>query len=235
MNTLLKMLYSPVEAFRDLKNTEKFPAMSLILLLIIVIINNILMIPVTAKVAEITYANMALPISDEQIETALNMLHKLRYLQVGGAVFSYLFMLVVYTLIIWVFTKIAKLTLSFQKASALIIHCCLVFALGALVNTFILYFQGIEKIDNMYEISLTGLNLLTSTESVGVTFYTFLTLINPFYFWFLILLTVGVAIFTETTYVKSFIVSFLFWAILIGFPVLTMYFTQILFHNKGLF
>jgi len=234
MNTILKILYMPVQAFRELKNSEKFPFMSLVFLLIIVIINNILMIPVTTKVTELTFSSMSVPISDEQIETSMNLLYKLRYIQVAGALFSYIFMLVIYTLIIWIFTKIAKQTLSFQKTFELIIHCCFVLTIGALVNVFVLYFRGIENIENMYEISLTGLNLLTSTDSVGVTFYTFLSLINPFYVWFLVLLTIGLAILTDMKYVKAFIISFIFWILIIAFPVATIFFSQALLQKSGL-
>ena len=237
MNTILKILYNPVKAFRELKSSEKFPVMSLILLLIVVIINNILMIPVTFKVLELTFSSIQIPLNDAQtdrMESVMQMTYKLRYLQVVGAVFSYLFMLVIYTLIIWILTKIAKQSLSFSKAFELIIHCCFILTIGALVNTFILYGQGIENIRNIYEVSLTGLNLLTSSEQVGVTFYTFLTLINPFYVWFLVLLTLGLATLADLKIVKAFVTAFIFWAILIAFPVVMIYFSQLLMQKSGL-
>ena len=234
MDTLLKAIYSPVRAFQNLRNTEKFPTMSLLLLLIVVVINNILMIPVTVKIMELTFSSMQLPIGEDQIDTAMQMMNRMRYLSAVGSVFTYLFMLVTYTLIIWVLTKISKQSLSFQKAFGLIVHCCFILVIGDLVNTFILYNQGIENINNMYEISLTGLNLLTSVEQVGVVFYTFLSLINPFYIWFLILLTLGLAIFADTTFSKAFMTGFLFWVIIIAFPVVTIYISQLFMQRSGL-
>jgi len=234
MDTLIKVIYSPVKVFRKMKNMEKFPAMSLIVLLIVVVINNILMIPVTTKIFELTFSSMQIPVSDDQVEKAMLMLHKMRYLTAVGAVFTYCFTLVVYTLIIWVFTKIAKLSLSFSKAFELIIHCCFILVIGSLVNTFILYYQGIENITNIYKISLTGLNLLTSTEQVGVTFYTFLSLINPFYIWFLFLLTLGLATLADVKFSKAFFPCFLFWIIIIVFPVVTIYFSQMIMQRSGL-
>ena len=235
---ILKVLYSPFKAFSALKSSEKFPLMSLILLLVIVAINNILMIPVTAKVMELTFSSIQIPLSEgqtNQMDTMMQMMYKLRYLQALGAVFTYCFMLVVYTLIIWILTKIAKQSLTFQKAFELMIHCSFVLALGALVNVFVLYAQGIENITNMYEISLTGLNLLTSADQAGVTFYTFLSLINPFYVWFLILLTIGIAKLTETKISKAFIPAFLFWAIIIAFPVVMVFISQQIIQKTGLF
>jgi hypothetical protein len=234
MNTLFKIFYNPVGAFRGLSEEKKFPLMSLVLLLVVVIINNILMIPVTAKVGELTFSSMKIQVSDDQLEYATQFLYKMRYLQVVGAVFSYVFMLVLYTLVVWILTKIAKQTLSFQKAFELMIHCCFALAIGTLVNTFILYGRGIENIGNMYEISLTGLNLLTSTESVGVTFYTFLSLITPFYFWFVALMTIGLAVLAGMKYLKAFIISIIFYMIIIAYTVITIYFSQVLLHSKGL-
>ena len=237
MDTLLKIIYSPVRAFQELKHAEKFPFMSLIVLLIVVIINNILMIPVTVKIMELTFSSIQIPLNDEQtkqIDAIMQMMHKLRYLQAVAAVFTYLFTLVVYTLIIWVLTKIAKQSLSFQKAFELIIHSCFVLSIGSLVNTFILYGQGIENIKNIYEVSLTGLNLLTSTEQVGVTFYTFLTLINPFYIWFLVILTFGLTKLADVKISKAFVTCFLFWIVLIAFPVVVTYFSQQVMQKSGL-
>ena len=234
MDTFFKILYMPAEAFQALKGRNKFPWMSLILLLVVVIINNILLIPVTVKVSELSLTSMSLPISDEQIETTMKFMYKIRYLQVVGAFFMYIFMLVVYTLIIWILTKIAKRSLSFQKTFELVIHCCFVLAIGALVNTFVLYEQGIENIKNMFEISLTGLNLLTSVESVGVVFYTFLSLINPFYVWFVVLLTIGLSILTGMKHIKAFIISFIFWIMIIAYSVISVYFAYALMIRKGL-
>jgi len=52
MDTLIKIIYNPARAFQDLKNANKFPLMSLIVLLIVVAIYNILMIPVTASIID---------------------------------------------------------------------------------------------------------------------------------------------------------------------------------------
>ena len=234
MNTILQVLYSPFQAFRKLKSRQKFPWMGLAVLLIIVTINNILMIPVTTKVLELTYSTMNLPISDEQIEFTMQFMYKMRYLQVAGGVFSYLFILIIYTLIIWIFTKIAKQTIPFQKVLELVIHCCMVIALGSLVNCFALYGKGIETIENIYEISLIGLNALTSVESAGIYLYTFLSSLTPFYVWFIALLTIGLAILADMKYLKAFIISFIFWIILVAYSVASVFFANAVLHNRGL-
>jgi hypothetical protein len=234
MDTLLKMIYNPVAAFRKLKSREKFPVMSLILLLIIVIISNILLIPINLKVTELSFTTMSLPISDEQIETMLQMMHKIRYLTTLGAVFTYIVMLVIYTLIIWILTKIAKPALSFRKTFELMIHCFIVVVIGTLVNTFILYYQGIENINNMFEIARTGLNVLTSVADSGIVWYTLLSLIDPFYVWLVVLLTIGLVVLANMKSIKAFIISLIFWTIIIAYSVISVYFSYALLQSKGL-
>ncbi len=229
---MIKIIYNPGQAFRELKEAEKFPLMSLLILLTIALINNILLIPVTTKIIELTFSSM--PISETQMEFTMALMYKMRYLQVLGSIFSYMFMLVAYTLLIWVLTKITKIKLSFGKAFELMINCCFVLAVGGLINTIILYARGLENITNMYEISLTGLNLFTSTESVGVVFYTFLSLINPFYIWFLALLTIGLMKIAETKLNKAFITGIIFWIIIIAFPVVMIFFSQVVMKSRGL-
>ena len=234
MNNLFKMIYQPVTAFQALKNTEKFPFLSLIVLLIITIINNILLLPITIKMQEITISSMAMPLSDEQMNMSMQLLYKLRYLQVLGALFSYVFMSVVYTLIIWIFTKIAKEHLSFQKALELIIYCSFALALGSLTTTVLLHVRGVENIDNIFEISLIGLNVLTSTESVGLVVYSLLAFINPFYLWFVVLLTIGLASLTDMKMSKAGLLSLLFCFILVAFSISSVYFSQVFMKSKGL-
>ena len=234
MDTILKVLYTPFQAFRELKSRQNFPWMGLIVLLIIVLVNNILMIPVTTKVLELTYSTMNLPISEEQIEYTMQFMYKIRYLQVAGGVFSYLFILAIYTLIVWIFTRIAKQTIAFQKTFELIVHCCMALAIGSLVNCFLLYGAGIETIENMYEISLIGPNAFTSVDSVGIYLYTFLMSLTPFYVWFVALLTVGLAILADMKYLKAFVISLLFWIVIVAYSLGSVFFANSVLHRQGL-
>jgi hypothetical protein len=94
--------------------------------------------------------------------------------------------------------------------------------------------KGLEAINNPYEIVFTGLNLFTSVEKAGVMGYTFLTLVNPFQLWFVILLSIGLKIFTEIKYTKALIICIIFWLISVIYPVFSAFFSEMAMKNAGI-
>jgi len=223
---------NPFKAFNQLKTEEKFPVIALVILLTLALINLILMSPVTAKLSETVLSGMSMP--EKQKDMAIEMTHKLRYLSMMGEFIMYAIILFLQALVLFVIAFIFKTQLNYAKALRLIFYCFIVLVIGDLVNTALIYFKGIDTIENMYSVMLTGANLLTSVEKVGVASYTFLSYINPFQLWFVLLLTIGIKIFTDSGWGKSFAICAIFWLIVTLFPVITTYFSQVVMAQKGL-
>ena len=232
MNTILQTLFSPARAFEELKREAKFPTMTLIVLLLLVAVNLILMIPVTEKITAITMSSMSLP--EAQMDTALQVVHKMRYLQAIGGVFMTAVALFLYALLMYILTAVAKPVLAYIKSFTIVIYSYLAVVIGDLINTALLYFKGLDELKNPFEIVLTGANLFTSVDKVGATFYTFLGLINPFQLWFVILLSIGLKIFTDMKYAKALIICIIFWLITVIFPVLSVFFSETMMKNVGI-
>ncbi|MDR0866077.1 MAG: YIP1 family protein [Candidatus Symbiothrix sp.] len=207
MDTLSNIIVNPVKAFNQLKEEDKFPVTTFIVLLALVLINMILNVPITAKVSELVLSGMSL--SEEQADMAIRMTHKMRYLSMVGGFVMYVIMLFVYPLILFVIARIFGAKLNYTKTLRLLIYCFIATAIGDLVNTAFVYFQGIDNIKSMYDTMMTGVNRFTSIENAGIFLYMFLGSINPFQIWLVVLLVIGVKIFTDSGWSKSFIVSFL--------------------------
>jgi hypothetical protein len=231
MNTFFLTLFSPVKAFNELKATDKFSAMSVIILLFLILVNLILMIPVTGKITEITMASMPLP--EEQAEAALQMVYKMRYLQIVGSLFVYAIIFLLYTLLLYVLVRISKSELTFMKALQLIIYSYIVIVIGDLVNTAVIYARGLDSIQTIYDASLIGANMLVSAESLTMALYTFLNCINPFQIWFVVLLIIGLKVLTEMKSAKAVIICIIFWLITVAFPVASAYFSQTMMAKAG--
>lgn len=228
----MNMIVNPVKTFNQLKTEEKFPLTALIILLVLTLINLILNVPIGAKAGELVLSSTSLP--EAQMDMAIQMTHKLRYLtMIGGFVMSVI-MLFVYPLILLAIARIFKTQLTYAKALRLIIYCLIISAIGALVNTAFVYFKGIDNLTGMYDSMRIGLNMLTSVESVGASLYIFLYAINPFEIWYLVLLIIGIKIFTNSAWTKSLLICIIFWLIVTLFPVITTYFSQAVMANKGL-
>jgi hypothetical protein len=232
MNTLLNIVTNPNKVFNRLNAEEKFPAAIFIILLTLVLINMILNVPVNVKLSELVLSGMSL--YEEQIDMAIRMTHKLRYLSIVGEFVMYILMLFVYPLILFVISKIFKINLSYSKTLRLLIYCFITIAIGDLINTAFVYFSGIDHIENMYATMLIGINRLTSIENVGISPYMFLSAINPFQIWFVVLLIIGIRIFTDSKWTKSLIVCILYWLIVTLFPIIITHFSRITVANKGL-
>ena len=232
MNLILKTLFSPISAFNEIKQENKFPGMALVILLLLVAVNLILMVPITAKVTAITMSSMPLP--EAQLDASLAMIHKLRYLMVIGGVFSVAIMLFIYALILYIVTVVAKPAISYMKAFSLIVYGYFAILIGDLVNTGIMHMRGLDKITNPFELMFTGLNVFTTMEEAGAAIYTFLCLINPFQLWFVVLLSIGLKVFADIKYIKALLICFIFWLITIIYPIASAVFAQMTLSKAGL-
>jgi hypothetical protein len=232
MRIILKILFSPVEVFTVLKEEHKFPAMALLILLLLMAVNLILLIPVTEKITTIVMSSMSL--SESQIDRALDVVHKLRYLQVVGSVFAFAVTLFLYAFLLYIIALIFRPALTYTKTFILIVYAYLAILIGEFINTGLIYTIGLDIITNPFEIAFTGLNLFITKEKVGVAGYTFLTLINPFQLWFILLLSAGLKVFTEIKYTKAFLICILFWLITVLFSVGLAMFNELTARNAGI-
>ena len=232
MNSILDIIVSPVKTFNQLKTEEKFPVTPLVILLALTVVYTILMIPVSAKIVDLSLSKMTLP--DKQMDMVIQVAHAMRYLSVISGIITYAAMLFLQALILFVIALLFKTKLGYIKALRLIIYCSIVLVIGELVNIALLYFKGIDNIENMYDIVLTGANLLTSVDRAGVALYLFLSYLNPFQLWFVVLLILGVKLFTDSGWAKPIVICIIYWLIVTLFPVLTAYFSQAAMASKGL-
>ena len=232
MEPFLNIIVNPVKAFNQLKTEEKFPVITLIILLTLVLINLILDVPINAKASELVLAGMPLP--DNQIDRAIEMTHKLRYLTMIGGFFMYNMMLFLHALVLFVTALLFKTQITYMKAFRLIICCFIVLVIGGLVNTAIVYTKGIDNMESMYDAMMTGANVLTSLEKAGTVLYLLLASITPFQLWFVALLIIGFKIFTNSDWKKSSLICIIYWLIVTLFPVMTAAFSQMFLADKGL-
>ena len=223
MNTLFFTLFRPVKAFNQLK-PEPFSIMSLVVILLLMLLNLILMIPVSEKILQITVSSMSLP--QNQIDMMVQVARKMQYLQIAGTGILYIIMFLFYAFLLYLIVRFLK-RIDYKKALQLFVCCYLIIAIGDLVNTAFIYMRGIDTIKNMYDTSLTGLNLLSSVEQIGAVAYTLLSYITPFQLGFVVLLSIGLKIFIDVKYAQSLVISILFWLITILIPVLSVYFSQL--------
>jgi hypothetical protein len=184
----------------------------------------ILNTPIKEKVSIFTLSSMNF--SPEQIENMTMIIHRMKYVHVFTNEIFYIGMLLFYSLIIWLLVKLFKNKITYKRVLQLMIYAYLVIIIGNIINSGLLYWLGLEKINNQYDTLMFGLNSLTSVSTVGSTFFTFLSYINPFQIWFVFLISMGIKYLTEICWSKSFFISILFWVISIAIPIISVYFSE---------
>jgi hypothetical protein len=151
-----------------------------------------------------------------------------------GSVSTIAITMFVYALIFYIMTVIAKPALTFVKSFTVIIYSYFAVLLGELINTCILYIRGFDVITNPFGIIQTGINMLTTVDQAGATVYTFLSMINPFQIWFVLLLSIGLKVFADIKYVKSLIICIIFWLITTIYPVASVFFGEMVLKKAGM-
>ncbi|MDR1402717.1 MAG: YIP1 family protein [Tannerellaceae bacterium] len=223
MNTLLQVLSgSPTRAFGQLREESKFPVLALTASLLVAAVNLVIQLPLTMRILKLTLSSLP----QNQMDMAFDVAYKLRYLQILGSMLEMAITLFLYAFLLYIITAIAKPSLTYTKSFTLILYSYFALLTGDFVNTGLLYMRGLDKIENMYDVSLTGLNLLTTLDKSGAAIYQFLSLVNPFQIWFILLLCIGLKVFTDINYMKALILCLIFWIILTIYPVCAAFFAE---------
>jgi hypothetical protein len=216
MNTLSEVLFSsPTRAFGQLKKESRFPALTLTVLLLVAAASLVIQLPVTMKTLRFTLSSLP----DNQMEMAFDVTYKLRYLLLLWSIIEVAITLFLYAFLLYIITMVAKSPLTYIQSFTLILYSFSALLTGSLANTGLLYLRGLDKIEHTYDISLTGLNLMTTLDDAGAALYQFLSLMNPFQLWFILLLSIGLKVFTDIKYTKALIICLIFWVITTIYPV----------------
>lgn len=221
---LIKLFFNPMKTFQEIKLNEKFSTMSLVLILILFLLNLFLNMPINEIVVTETFQSMNIP--PEQLNMMVEMNYKTRYLQLAGTELLYFIMIFFYSFLLYIIIKLFS-SISYKKVLQLFIYTYLIVAIGDLVNTSLIYIRGVDVIQDAYDVLLIGVNNFVSVKSVGPTWYTFLSYINPFQIWFVGLLYLGVKTLTNITLPKALTIVFVFWLITILIPSMAVYFSEV--------
>lgn len=209
MRLFLMMFFNTNKAFEEIKDSKKIPYTDWIILFVLIVINLILMIPIIQKISYMTMIDLRL--SPEQAQRSTEVLYKLRYLQVGlSSIFAF-GILCIYGLLLYIILYLSKVRVKISTVLILFLGCYAIIAVGDLINTFLLYFRGIDLISSRYDIYRTGLNIFFPINQIPRVIYILLASINPFQICFVILLGFGIRKICEIQILKVVIISLIIW------------------------
>lgn len=225
MSTLLEILFNPVMGFDKLKKNDTFSFVNLFITLVVMLFSLILNAPIKEKASMILLSSMNLP--NDQIDNMIQVMYKMRYLQIINGEMLGLASLVFNSVVIYILIIMLKRKMRFKLVFHLIVLISPILYLGDIINSIMIYIIGINNMSSPYDALMFGANKLVPISSISTILYTFMSYINPFQIWFICLLCIALRILMKIGYAKSFAISILFWFISVALPTLSMYFSDL--------
>lgn len=197
---------------------NKFPLKPFIYVMLLMLLNTILSIPVTEKIASVGFSSMDI----EKADQAVQMMGIMKYIIIFFSIFISAMHLFIGSSLLYILCRIFRALLTFWQAMTIFVMASFIYVLGEIVNTIILLNRGIECVNSLYDTYSIGLNLLTSVSVVGKMQYVLLANINIFQILFVAMIIMGLKLVCKVDTYKAFLISLLFWMVQIIYLICTL-------------
>jgi hypothetical protein len=211
-----KVLYNPKKVFNEIAQNTNWGTDYIILSFILVII-AIFILPIKEQILNNFLALKGL--SANQMELIKSTAKKTQYIDLIAEPIIFLIKTLVLTILLYLGILLYKGKKIFKELFSLSIAAFIIMVLSSLANMVLLYFKGVENINGVIDTYAIGLNIYFNYKVVGIPLYQFLTHVNIFEVWFVIILIFGVNKIAEIGKIESSIIVISTWLIFIIFDV----------------
>jgi hypothetical protein len=163
----------------------------------------------------------------DMAEKGIDLIHNLRYLLAGFYVLTDMAGILFCALILFLILKTAKVYARYKDIFIIYAYISLIAIAGNILNFLVLYSIGLDKLTNINEVFLIGLNAFFTYDGVGKLLYSLSALVNPFALLFFVYLAIAVASVFKTGLLKSCCISFALFIVIKIVPVLLSLFINI--------
>lgn len=147
----------------------------------------------------------------QQIENELKFMK--RY-QTIGIVLSPLFLIIKFiftSAILWLIIQLFA-ELDFKRLFSVVVHCGIIPFLGSILSLIILQLRGLQSIKSAVDIQVSlGLDLFFRNPDLNLPLRAFLSNINVFSVWWIILISLGISIIAKISRTKAIVITIFFW------------------------
>jgi len=156
---------------------------------------------------------MSMPsdISLQQIENGLKFMK--RYQTIGIAlsplllILKFLIVSAVLWLIVQLFTEV-----DFKRIFSVVVHCGVITFLGSILSFIILKLRGLQSIKSAADIQVSlGLDLFLRNPDLDLPLKAFLSNINVFSIWWIVLISLSLSITGKISRIKATVMAIFFW------------------------
>ena len=156
-------------------------------------------------------ASMPSDMSLQQIE---NVLKFAKRFQIIGIVLSPLFLIIKFiftSAILWLIIQLFS-EVDFKRMFSVVVHCGVILFLGSIITFIILKLRGLQSIKSAADVQVSlGLDLFIQNPDLNFPLKAFLSNINVFSVWWIILVGLGISIIAKISRTKATIITAFFW------------------------
>ena len=212
LTILIDVFGEPSAAFKALKNRPRWLVVFVVISLI-AIGSAWAILPFTQEIA---HAKMLSSGMDEaQIDRAQEITGKFSFIGLFFAPVALLIKWLLFSGLLYLAAGLLAATeeLRFKTVYASVVHAELILVLAGLVNAaLLLYFRDVDAIESVADLQvIPGLHFLLADGADNIRLATFLSHINPFTIWYIVVLTSGVSIVAEFSKVKAGMLATTVW------------------------
>jgi len=203
----IKIIIKPKSVFEQIKEQSSW-GQTFIILSFFSIIIAFFFNPITKQLTNSMIESTSLS-NRELIESTQE---KLKYWGLIFEPFNLAVKILTFCVLTYLGVLIFKGKSNFKQLFSLCTNAFFILLISNAVNLVFLYLNGIEKINNVFDLSAIGLNLLF--EKKPNYLYLFLSNINIFQIWFVCIMILGISNLAEINTKKSMLIVILTWLII---------------------
>ncbi len=215
------IIFSPTKAFQGIDKKPKW-LIAFSVIAVGTFIVNYLSLPFIVQVAKLSIPPGMSPNEFE------NKFNTMKLMLIIG-IFSPLFLLIGFlfiALILWLIISLFSDEADFKKTFSMVVHCGIIPFLGSVLTLIILQLRGVNSIKSAVDAQVSlGLDIFLRSQDLSLPFKVFLSNINVFSIWWVLLLALGISITSKISKTKSAFIAIFLWlfsvAVQIGIASLT--------------
>jgi len=204
VKSIIDIQFSPSKVFNEINKTP-FWLIAYIFIAIGTIFIRLLYFPFLKQIFLISWSpELAKPIAQSA-----------KSFTIISAALSPLYLILkffIIAIILWIIVQLFTLEINFKKIFSLVVHCGIITFLGSVLTLLILHLRGLDSIKNSADIQVSlGTDLFLGNLDLSLPLKVFLSNINLFSIWWIVLLTLGISIISKISRTKSSFIAVFLW------------------------
>lgn len=119
---------------------------------------------------------------------------------------------IIISVVLWIIISFFSDEADFKKIFSVVVHCGIITFLGSVLTLIILQLRGVDSIKSSTDVQVSlGLDIFLQNPDLSLPLKAFLSNINVFSIWWIVLITLGISITSKISRTKATLIAMFFW------------------------